>query len=396
MANLAPPPQTFSRDEQYRLKRRVTIVGAIVNLLLAIVKIVVGIVGQSQALVADGVHSLSDLISDAFVLIAARFGSLKPDANHPYGHERIETAATIVVGVLLVAVALGFTYDAALRLLNPDRLMIPTWIVLPTAIAAVLAKEAVYQYTVRAGRRVRSPLIEANAWHHRSDALSSVVVIVGVTGAYLGFLWLDAVATVVVALMVGLMGWRFTWQAVRELVDTGLEDSDIAKLQAEIDAVDGVIEHHSLRTRCMGGNVLVDVHVRVAPWVSVSEGHRIAEQVKKRLLGHHDSTSDVLVHIDAEADAAHSAASAKLPLRAAVLSDLRRVGHDIPELAAVAEVTLHYLNGRVHLDLILPPERLPPERLPLLSERLEAAAAPLGYIGDIRVLLGYPRSQRLH
>lgn len=285
-------------DDSLSQKQRVTLVGALANLGLAAFKTLFGIVGQSQALVADGVHSLSDLISDVLVLGAARLGSQSADQNHPYGHQRFETVATVGIGILLLVVAGGFIYDATARLLNPQELFLPSWFVLPIAIASVLTKEVVYQYTIAVGRRTKSKLIEANAWHHRSDALSSLVVIVGVVGALAGYPWFDALAAIIVAVMIGIMGWRFFWNALRELVDTGLEREQLVALARAIDEVEGVYSHHDLRTRRMGDLVLVDVHIVVDGQITVSEGHRIGERVRHNLLQNLHDDAEVLIHLD--------------------------------------------------------------------------------------------------
>jgi cation diffusion facilitator family transporter len=284
----------------YVVKRRVTLVGAGVNLVLAAGKVIFGIIGQSQALVADGVHSLSDLVSDAFVLVAARFGSHGPDLKHPYGHGRFETMATVAIGLLLLAVAVGFIYDAATRLLDPGRLLVPGWLALGAAVVSVAAKETLYQYTVAVGLKVRSRLIEANAWHHRSDALSSVVVIVGVVGAMAGVTWLDAGAAIIVAVMVAIVGLRFVWNGLKEFVDTGIDPEAHIRLRAVIDSVNGIRSHHMLRTRRIGNDVLVDLHIVVDPDLTASEAHRVAEVVRDRLLEHVDDASEVLVHVDVE------------------------------------------------------------------------------------------------
>ena len=169
--------------ERYAIIRRVTLVGAAVDLILAAGKIGGGFAAQSQSLVADGVHSLSDLVTDLLVLVAAKLSRAKPDADHPYGHERIETAATVALGVVLIVIGVGIAFDSLWRLFHPEDLQIPAWWAMAIAAVSVGFKEGVYHYTIRAARRFRSRLLEANAWHARSDAASSIVVIVGVGGA---------------------------------------------------------------------------------------------------------------------------------------------------------------------------------------------------------------------
>jgi cation diffusion facilitator family transporter len=374
-------------NDTSQLKQRVTIVGAIVNIVLAAGKVVFGIIGQSQALIVDGVHSLSDLLSDGVVLAASRVGSKGPDLDHPYGHARIETAATIIIGILLLLVAGGFAWDAMRRILDQDLLWQPGWIALAAAVVSVLAKEALYHYTVRAGRHTRSQLIEANAWHHRSDALSSVVVVVGVIGAMAGALWLDAVAAIVVAVMVGWVGWKFAWSAMRELVDTGLEPRELRPLREAIETVQGVREHHSLRTRRMGADVLVDVHVLVDPQISVSEGHRIADEVRARLIASIDDVFEVLVHVDHEPDTEEPDDGTGLPLREEIEADLRNAWASIAEVSNPERVMLHYRGDKVDVEVLLPARRVATQALPELTQRLNDAASALHYAGNVRVLL---------
>ncbi|MCC5811403.1 MAG: cation transporter [Ectothiorhodospiraceae bacterium] len=288
--------QTTPKDEgDWRSKRRVTLIGAAVNLVLSIGKIAFGLLGHSQALVADGVHSLSDLVSDGIVLAAARYGSQKADHDHPYGHARIETVATVAIGLLLLLVAAGFVLDAGSRLLQPETLPHPGWLALIAAVVSVLLKELLFRYTRLVARQTGSALILANAWHHRSDALSSLVVIGGIAGALLGAVWLDAVAAILVAAMIGRMGWDFVWSGTRELVDTGLEQEQLKELGAQILAVPGVKNYRQLRSRRMGPQVLLDVHVQLQGQLSLAEASSISERVRNRLLALNPDVVDVLV-----------------------------------------------------------------------------------------------------
>ncbi len=280
-------------------KKRVTVVGAVVNLLLSVAKIAGGLIGQSQALIADGVHSLSDLLSDALVLLAARWGSLEADHNHPYGHARIETLATLGVGLLLLVVGAGFLIDSVARLVNPERLLEPGWLALGLAVVSVLVKEALYHYTAAVARRTASALLRANAWHHRSDALSSVVVIVGIGGALAGWLWLDAVAAAIVGIMLAWVGWRLLGEAATELVDTGLSARELSALAGTIDAVDGVIGHSRLRSRRMGGRIFVDVRIEVDARLTVLDGQGIADQVRQCVIDQLPGQADVVVSLRA-------------------------------------------------------------------------------------------------
>lgn len=288
------------REERKRTTQQVTLVGALINTLLSVVKIAVGLIAQSQALVADGIHSLSDLLSDVLVYVAAQHAGHGPDSDHPYGHGRFETAATLGLGILLVMVALGISWDAVSRLFTPEKLLHPGPMALYAAALSIVAKEALYHYTVRAARRIRSDMLQANAWHHRSDAASSIVVLVGVAGTMAGLPYLDAIAAFAVGLMVAKIGWDLGWPAFQELVDEGLDEDRIKYIREIIFAVGGVDAIHMLRTRKIGGLASADVHVLVAPWISVSEGHMISQLVTDQLLLEVEELSDVTVHIDPE------------------------------------------------------------------------------------------------
>ena len=379
--------ETTAEDSgQLRAKQRVTIVGAVINLLLGAGKIVAGWLGNSQALIADGTHSLGDLISDGVVLLATTYGSRSADQDHPYGHGRIETVATAFVGAALVLIASGFIYDASQRLLMaPERLLIPGWLALSAAVVSILAKEALYQYTRLVARRVRSNIIHANAWHHRSDALSSVVVLVGITGVFLGFPQLDAVGAIVVASMLGYMGLRFLWHALRELVDTGLTPAQVHELERQIRGLEGVQGVHGLRSRHMAEDTLIDVHVVVNPRVSVSEGHRIAEAVREHLVDQNPDLIEVLVHVEHEAPCWHEH-TRRLPRRGEVEAELQRRWADQPLAAQIQRLDLHYLEGRMEVELHLPWQAdRDREAQQAEAEALAQAAEEVAYITSCRI-----------
>lgn len=338
---------------RYTETRKITLVGAVVNVVLAAGKIVFGVLGSSQSLIADGVHSLSDLASDGLVILAAKHGSQDADEDHPYGHARIETAFTVGLGVLLIAVAVGLLLDAVDRLFHPADLLRPGVLALAVAAVSVLSKEALYRYTLHVANKVRSNLLRANAWHHRSDAISSIVVIIGVAGSMAGLYYLDAVAAAGVAVMIAKIGWDLSWHSLKELVDTGLDPERIESIRSCILSVDGVRTLHMLRTRRMGQDALVDVHIMVPPKLSVSEGHHIGETVRSRLIREIDEVTDVMVHIDPEDDETKPP-SLKLPMRGELVDRLSREWAQIPAAAQIEKVTLHYLDGRVGVDLLLP------------------------------------------
>lgn len=342
-------PQDLRHDEI----RRVTLVGMWVNIVAAILKLVFGVVGQSQALVADGLHSVSDIASDFLVLYAAKQGSKDADAKHPYGHARIETIATVALGLSLVLIAVGISWDAIDRLFHPESLLTPGWLALIVAALSIFAKEWVYRFTMRAAKRLKSNILAANAWHSRTDAIGALVVVVGVGGSMLGLTYLDAIGAIGVAVIIAKVGWDLAWQNLHELADAGLEQERVDAIRATILDISGVSSVHMLRTRRLAGNALVDVHIQVAPRISVSEGHQISEAVRAAVINGIDEVSDVLVHIDPENDEKNAPCS-HLPLRDALLKRLASGWADIPESQHIKNITLHYLDGRVHLEIILP------------------------------------------
>ena len=363
--------------------RNTSLVGAIVNLALTIAKVFFGIIGHSHALIADGVHSLADLSTDLMVWFAAKYSNQPADKEHPYGHARIETAFTVGLGVVLIATAIGIVIDSAQRLLNPETLLQPTPIVLLVAFISILANEGLYHYTVRVAREFNSNLLKANAWHHRSDAISSVVVLVGVAGSLLGFPYLDAFAAVGVALMIGKIGWDQAWTSIRELVDTGMEPKTAVALERIIENVEGVAGVHMLRSRRMGGSYLIDVHIEVGGYLSVSEGHIISEYVRLKLIDSDEDIRNALVHIDPEDDAL-ALLCKDLPMRREVLADLRQVWAGEVDATESRAVTLHYLSGKVHVDLVRPMNTID-EDTDELCLRLKNKAHALTYIGRVRI-----------
>lgn len=351
------PDPSEAHDERYKEARKVTIVGSVIDLLLGVAKIVVGYIGSSQALIADGIHSLSDLATDGIVLFAMKHGSREADAKHPYGHGRIETLATIVLGVALVGVALGIGWDAALRLMHPDLLMHPGWLALGVGVISIFAKEAIYHYTMRAAKRLKSNLLRANAWHSRSDAISSVIVVAGILGSMGGWVYLDAVAAIGVAIMIAKIGSELAWHSAQELIDTAMEPEQVEKVRQAILSVDGVQTLHMLRTRRMGSDGLVDVHILVSPRISVSEGHRISDTVRAQIIRQVDDVTDVMVHIDPEDDECVTP-STGLPLRNEILATLEKCWADNEAAQYIENTLIHYLDGKIHVEVLLPLEHM--------------------------------------
>lgn len=361
--------------------RNTSLVGALVNATLTFGKIIFGFIGHSHALLADGLHSLADLSTDLMVWFAAKYSNQPADQEHPYGHGRIETAFTVLLGVVLMVTAAGIMWDAGKRLLEPETLLIPTQIVLWVAALSIAANEWLYHYTMRAAKQTKSSLLAANAWHHRSDAISSIVVFIGVGGSLLGFPYLDAFAALAVAAMIVKIGWDQTWSAVRELIDTGLEPQKIKAIKRVIKQVEGVKSMHMLRSRRMAGTSLIDVHIEVDSHLSVSEGHHIGDYVRMRLMEEHESIGDVMIHIDPEDDAL-SDLCADLPLRHHVLEQLAISWQGVIAPAVLGSATLHYLSGQIEVDLLLP---LPEVIEPQLAEQLRQKAPTALKLRTVRI-----------
>ena len=371
---------------EYRVKRRVTWVCAGLNLLLAGLKLVLGTIGQSQALIADGIHSLSDLATDAMVLVAIRFAREDADEEHPYGHARFETVATVVLGLLLLLVAVGIVADAAERIANPELLAQPGFLALSGAAVSIVVKEWMYWYNLRAARQLDSDLMQANAWHHRSDAVSSIIVLIGIGGSMAGYPALDAVGAIGVSLLIARVGWSLGWDGIRELVDTGATAEQLEEISSAINGVEGVEAFHDLRTRRMGKDLLVEVHVLVASQLTVSEGHMIGDRVRDSLLRGCDYIAQVLVHVDPEDDAGREAIEL-LPGREEMLQRLEGRWRDAGIGFSAERVNLHYLKGVIDVEVVLPLTAVNDlEGARRLSRHLVEVTRREEYIGEVEVL----------
>ncbi|MBB5506928.1 cation diffusion facilitator family transporter [Paraburkholderia sp. JPY681] len=313
-------------------------------------QIIIGTIAHSQALVADGVHSLADLISDFVVLIANRHSGAKPDADHNYGHSRYETVASLFLGALLISVGVGMLWRAGTRLADLQNIPAVHMSALAVAVLVLVCKEALFRYMLREAKRVRSAMLIANAWHARSDAASSLVVGIGVIGSLVGLRLLDPIAAAIVGFMVARMGWTFGWDALQDLSDRALDETAAADMRALLMSTPGVRDVHEMRTRKMGDFALVDAHILVDPMISVSEGHYIAESARLRVLTD-KRVLDALIHVDPENDAlAHPPVD--LPPRERVTAEVDAA------LAAgglrAAAVNLHYLSTGLDVEVVLP------------------------------------------
>lgn len=290
--------ETVSAEARAQAARRSTWISVAVNLGLSNLQILVGALAHSQALIADGMHSLSDLLADFVVLIANRFSGQASDEDHHYGHYRYENAASLVIGLLLVAVAAAMLWAGVHKILRPETIAPAQTIALWTAGAALVAKELLFRYMLAVAQRVRSTLLVANAWHARSDAASSLVALAGIGGSLLGYPILDPVAALIVGLFVLRMGWKFTWDALHDLMDRSADEADNARIEEIIRATPQVLGLHDMRTRRVGDMILVDVHIEVDGALNVRAGHDIALAARNAVLEAMPQVMNVMTHID--------------------------------------------------------------------------------------------------
>ncbi len=279
--------------------QKVTWGGMIVNILLAGIKLLVGIMGSSQAVVADAVHSLSDMTTDIAVLFGVKFWSAPPDSSHPYGHQRIEELVTVAIGLVLGAVAIGLAYNSVTTI-HQKHMKTIGWVALSGPVLSIIGKEILYRWTVHVGERVKSSAVIANAWHHRSDALSSIPALVAVVIAALYPDWgfVDHIGAVLIACFILKVSWDIIIPAVKGLIDTGASVRTQALIRMLATGVNGVKSVHAIRTRKFGSHLYIDLHILVEPELTVRTGHKISEDVKEQLLNNGPEVMDVVVHLE--------------------------------------------------------------------------------------------------
>ncbi|MBT8589565.1 cation transporter [Polynucleobacter paneuropaeus] len=296
MDDLIENPEDASAEKQSAAKKS-TLVSVAVNLTLTVSQVFAGLLSGSQGLIADGIHSLTDLIADFVVLLANHHSAKDADEDHHYGHQRYETAASLFLGISLLVVALGMLWSAGHKIVNPIAASQISILALYVALGSLVAKELLFRYMLAVAERVRSSMLVANAWHARSDAASSLVVSVGIVGALLGFPILDSVGALIVGLMIIRTGWSFSWDALNDLMDRAVSEEEHQHIEKIILSTEGVLGCHDLRTRKMGDMILVDVHIEVDANATVQVGHDIAltaaNQVKAEL-----PVLNVMTHID--------------------------------------------------------------------------------------------------
>ncbi len=297
--DLADDPEDSPHSQAARAvaASRSTWVSVVVNLILSTAQIAAGIFSRSQALIADGIHSLSDLVADFVVLFANHHSQKDADEDHPYGHQRFETAASLVLGLILLGVGAAMLWSAVVKLQSPDTVpqvhISALWVV----GAALIAKETLFRYMLAVAKRVKSSMLVANAWHARSDAASSLVVGIGIIGNLAGYPILDPIAALIVGFMVAKMGWSFGWDALHDLMDRAANEQEVEAIRRTLLETPGVSNVHDVRTRKMGDMIVVDAHLEVDATLTVEAGHDIAVEARQRVLRHH-RVLNLMTHVD--------------------------------------------------------------------------------------------------
>jgi cation diffusion facilitator family transporter len=276
---------------------RSTMASVAVNVVLTIVQLFIGVFAHSSALVADAIHSLSDLVSDGVVLIANKHSQKAPDADHPYGHRRFETAASLIIGALLLSVGLGMLWASFQKLQNPGIIPEVHSSALAVALIALVSKEVLFRYMLHVAKRVRSSMLAANAWHARSDAASSLVVAIGILANISGFPLADPLAALIVGLMIVRMGWKFFFVSFNDLMDQAVDEDTEKRIRDHLLSTPGVHGIHALKTRKLGDMIWVEVDLEMDGALTIAQGHAIATEARKRVM-QYEPVLDVTTHFD--------------------------------------------------------------------------------------------------
>lgn len=345
------------KDGHYAEAKWVTQVGTAGDFILTVAKIVIGLLTNSAALVAEGLHSGADLLFDLVVLLGMKVARKSPDESHPYGHGKFEGLASILLAVILLLVAVGIVIDAAHRMMQSDALSAPGQLAFWVALFSIITKELLFQYTVRVGRKLKSNIMMANAWHHRADAISSLAAMIGIGGALMGFPILDPAAAIAVAFFVSKVSFEIGGEAIKELTDSAasIDEETRELIRTLIKDHSQVTSIHDLRARRLGPDILVDVHVEVDPFLSVSEGHLVADKVRAEVLSAMPAITEVVVHVDVEHDwrGPENRAAPQYPSRQELLGPVVAALPRYPGVVGVQELVPHYTSDGVVVELVL-------------------------------------------
>jgi len=340
------------------LATKITLLGLIANLFLAILKGFIGIISNSSALIADAGHSFSDLLSDGITLWAVRMSNIPKDKNHPYGHGKFETVGTFFVSIMLILTGIGIAWHVLNKL---DYLEVPGIISLWMAAIAIVVKEGLFHITRVVSKKTGSKILLANAWHHRSDAISSIAALIGIGGSQLGVPLMDPLAGVLVSGLIIKTGVDIGYESIRELTDETVEDNVIIKLGKIMNGIEGVEHYHEMRARKMGPHLLVDLHIQVDSMMSISAAHQVAERVRLTILKKLPAVNEVLVHVDAEDDFVDEK-ELRIPVDTNLMRPQNKIENDVkiaiaqvPEIQGITHIYCHYLDEKltVQVNIIL-------------------------------------------
>lgn len=326
----------------------------LVNSLVSLMKLVVGLLSGSHAMVIDGVHSLSDLLTDFFVLFVSKVAQEAPDENHAFGHGKIESFGTMALGATLLVVAGAMAYDSILRISETPHF--PEGYALYFALLSILTKEILFRYLIKVADEVNSDILKANAWHSRFDAISSAVVFVGLIGAKLGMPWMDSLAGFIISILIGKVGITFAWPAIKDLADTSLPLERTQELLKVIKSTAGVIDAHNLRTRKSGNGIFIDINIQVNERITVSEGHEISTHVLQNLKAFDTTIEDVTIHIDIENDMAYGHYHSLTRKRRLLRNELEKLIYEEWQILGldqklIKKIELHYLNKGIEIEI---------------------------------------------
>ena len=280
--------------------RNITLAGLLANILLSVIKLAMGLAGNSQAVVADALHSFSDTSSDFMILFGVKYWTAPADHGHPFGHQKIESFVTLGIGLILMGVAVGIGYNAILSLMSPGKQLPLSWLTFLAPLLSFVVKEILFKVTYRVGIETRSSSVKANAWHHRTDALSSIPVLVAVLAALINpkLAFLDQVGAIIVSVFIIKVGLNILFSGMGELLDKGMSMEDIVVLETTIILIPGVLGVHKIRSRKLAGSFYVDLHLEVDGSLTVASGHDISENVKQVIMGKNEMIIDVMVHLE--------------------------------------------------------------------------------------------------
>ncbi|MBN1041379.1 cation transporter [Clostridium botulinum] len=286
----------LNNNERLKIGYRVSIVTIIGNVILSIIKIGIGIIASSKAMIADGVHSLSDVFSTIGVIIGLKLSSKKADKEHPYGHEKFESLTSVFLGIMLVLVSLGIGFSGIKNLIYGNY-SIPGSLAIFAAVISIVSKEAMYWYTLKYAEKINSTSLKADAWHHRSDSFSSIGALIGIIGARMGFPMLDPAIALVISIIIIKVSYDILKQSINQLMDTSIGDNAIKKMNAAIHSIDGVKNIDNLKTRFHASKIYVDVEISVESDISVEEGHKIAMNVHN-IIEKNKDVKHCMVHVN--------------------------------------------------------------------------------------------------